>query len=173
MTDPLKLQIVFEQITNLDLYFLYITCVGLELWCMFVSFNFAMQDSNFVVVFWLVTGNSLIHECRCHESSSEVKPCKKLWLIFYFSMTLLMMTVSFSNWSVQEKILFSNGNLTLALAGWCLRLWAGSGCGGSGRAPGWCGWAVTSLLWCCCGGAVCWQPAISLLAQSVVVGEVG
>ena len=115
MTDPLQLQIVFKQITNLDLYFLYITFVGLELWCMFVSFNFAMQDSNFLVVFWLVTGwigNSLSHECRCHESSSEVKPGEKLWLIFYLSMTLLMMTVSFSNWSVQEKILFSNGNLT-------------------------------------------------------------
>jgi hypothetical protein len=59
-----------------------------------------------------------------------------------------------------------------ALAGWWRRLWAGSGCGGSGRAPGWCGWAVASLLRRCCGG-FCWRPAISLLAQSVVVGEVG
>ena len=49
---------------------------------------------------------------------------------------------------------------------------AGAGRGGSGRAPGWCGWAVTSSLWRCCGGAVCWRPAISL-PQSVVVGEVG
>ncbi len=40
------------------------------------------------------------------------------------------------------KILFRNGNLTSALAVWCRQLWAGSGCGGSGRAPGWCGWAV-------------------------------
>ncbi len=71
------------------------------------------------------------------------------------------------------EILFRNGNLTSALAGWWRRLWAGSGCGGSGRAPGWCGWAVSSLLRRCCGGAVCWQPVISLLAQSVVVGEVG
>jgi hypothetical protein len=71
------------------------------------------------------------------------------------------------------KILFRNGNLTWALAGWWRRLWAGSGCGGSGRAPGWCGWAVASLLRRCCGEAVCWRPAISLLAQSVVVGEVG
>ena len=36
-----------------------------------------------------------------------------------------------------------------------------------------CGWAVTSLLWCFCGEADCWLPAISLPAQSVVVGEVG
>jgi hypothetical protein len=52
------------------------------------------------------------------------------------------------------KILFRNGNLTLALAGWCLRLWARSGCGGSGWAPGWCGWSVSSLLLRCYGGAV-------------------
>ena len=65
------------------------------------------------------------------------------------------------------------GNLTSALSGWWCLLWAGSGCGGSGRAPGWCGWAVLSLLWRCCGGAVCWLPVISLLTQSVVVGEVG
>jgi hypothetical protein len=72
-----------------------------------------------------------------------------------------------------DEILFRNGNLTLTWAGWWRRLWAGSGCGGSGRAPGWCGWAVASLLRRCCGGAVCWRPAISLPAQSVVVGEVG
>ncbi len=72
-----------------------------------------------------------------------------------------------------RKILFRNGNLTLALAGWWRLLWAGSGCGGSGRAPGWCGWAAASLLRRCCGGAVCWRPVISLPAQSVVVGEVG
>jgi hypothetical protein len=70
-------------------------------------------------------------------------------------------------------ILFRNGNLTLALAGWWRRLWAGSGFGGSGRAPGLCGWDVASLLRRFCGGAVCWRPAISLPAQSVVVGEVG
>ena len=71
------------------------------------------------------------------------------------------------------KILFHHGDLTFALAGWCGRLWAGSGCGGFGRAPGWCGWAVSSLLLRCCGGAVCWRPVISLPAQSVIVGEVG
>jgi hypothetical protein len=50
------------------------------------------------------------------------------------------------------KILFRNGNLTLALAGWWQLLWARSGCGGSGWAPGWCGWAVASLLRRFCGG---------------------
>jgi len=72
-----------------------------------------------------------------------------------------------------HTILFRNGNLTSALAGRWRRLWARSGCGGSGRAPGWCGWAVASLLRRCCGGTICWRPVISLLAQSVVVGEVG
>jgi hypothetical protein len=47
---------------------------------------------------------------------------------------------------MQRKFFFRNGNLTLALAGWWRLLWARSGCGGSGRAPGWCGWAVLSLL---------------------------
>ena len=68
---------------------------------------------------------------------------------------------------------FRNGNFTLALAGWCWQLWARSGCGGPGWAPGWCGWAVSSLLRRCCGGAFCWRPAISLPTQSVDVGEVG
>jgi hypothetical protein len=70
------------------------------------------------------------------------------------------------------KILFCNGNLTLALTGWWRRLWARSGCGLSGWAPGWCGWAMASLLRRCCGGAVCWRQAISLPTQSVAVGEV-
>jgi hypothetical protein len=52
-------------------------------------------------------------------------------------------------------------------------LWARLGCGGSGWAPGWCGWALASLLRRCCGGAVCWRPAISLPTRSVAVGEVG
>ncbi len=56
MSDPLPLQIVFERSANLDMYFLYVTFVGLMLWSTFVSFNFATQDSNFVVVFGLVTG---------------------------------------------------------------------------------------------------------------------
>jgi hypothetical protein len=45
-----------------------------------------------------------------------------------------------------SPILFRNVDLTLALAGrWRpLRAWAGRG--GSGRAPGWCGWEVASLL---------------------------
>jgi hypothetical protein len=51
-----------------------------------------------------------------------------------------------------QQILFCNGNLTSALAWWWRRLWAGSECGGSGRAPGWCGWAVASLLRRCCAG---------------------
>jgi hypothetical protein len=72
-----------------------------------------------------------------------------------------------------RKILFRNGNLNLALAGWWCLLWARSGCGGSGWAPGWCGWAVASLLLRCCGGGVCCRPAISLPSQSVAVGEVG
>jgi len=50
-----------------------------------------------------------------------------------------------------SEILFRNGNLTLALAGWCRRLWAGSGCEGSGRGPGlvWMGCVVFAavLLW--------------------------
>ena len=75
--------------------------------------------------------------------------------------------------SIQGNILFRNGDLTLALARLCWLLWAAVGCRGSGRAPGWCGCDVVSLLRHCCGGAICWRPAICLPSQSVVVGEVG
>jgi hypothetical protein len=57
-----------------------------------------------------------------------------------------------------------------ATAGW---VWSWGRHEGSGRAPGWCGYIVSSLLWQCCGGAVCWLPTICLPLQSVVVGEVG
>ena len=43
----------------------------------------------------------------------------------------------------------------------------------SGRTLGWCACTVAPLLRHCCGGDVCWRPAISLPAQSNVVGEVG
>jgi hypothetical protein len=85
----------------------------------------------------------------------------------------LMFSRASSPDSPRRRFLFCNGNLTLALAGWWCLLWARSGCGGFERAPGWCGWAVESLLCCCCGGAVCWGPVISLPQESVVVGEVG
>jgi hypothetical protein len=45
-----------------------------------------------------------------------------------------------------SKILLFNGNFILALARWWLLLWAWLRCGGSGWAPGWCGWAVLSVL---------------------------
>jgi hypothetical protein len=61
----------------------------------------------------------------------------------------------------QFSILFPNGDLTLTLAGW-RPLRAGAGRGGSGRAPGWCGCAVASLLLHGFGGPVCWRPAIGL-----------
>jgi hypothetical protein len=66
-------------------------------------------------------------------------------------------SISAARPSAGRKILLHNGDLTLALAGWWLQLWAGAGCGGFGRVPGWCGCGVESLLPHCCGGAVCWQ----------------
>jgi hypothetical protein len=103
MSDPLPLQIVFERSANLDMYFLYVTFVGLVLWSTFVSFNFATQDSNFVVVFGLVTGwigNRLSRECHCHEPRAEAPSGEKLRLIFYSSMALLIMALGFANWRV-------------------------------------------------------------------------
>ncbi len=48
-------------------------------------------------------------------------------------------------------MLFRNGDLTFALAGWWRRLWAGSGCGGVWAGPGlvWmgCGVFAAALLW--------------------------
>ena len=47
--------------------------------------------------------------------------------------------------SCTEKILFRNGDLTLAFAVWCRCLWAGSGCGGVG------GQGVDGMCRLCCG----------------------
>jgi hypothetical protein len=58
------------------------------------------------------------------------------------------------------------------MAGLWQQLRAGAGRGGSGRAPGWCGCDVLSLLRRGCGGAVCCRPDISLPELSVVVGAV-
>ena len=61
--------------------------------------------------------------------------------------------------------------LIIRRAGWCRLLWAGSGCGGSGRAPGWCGWAVASLCVIAVGGPFAdglssvFQPSLSLLVR--------
>ena len=82
---------------------MYVTFVGLVLWSTFVSFNFATQDSNFVVVFGLVTGwicNWLSRECHCHEPCVEATTGEKLRLIFYSSMALLIMALGFANWRV-------------------------------------------------------------------------
>jgi hypothetical protein len=56
----------------------------------------------------------------------------------------------------------------LSLTGLWWPMRAGAGRVGSGLAPGWCGCSVLSLLWCGCGGAVCWRPAICLPTQFVV-----
>ena len=103
ISDPLPLHIVFERSVNLDLYFLYVTFVGLMLWCTFVSFNFATQDSNFVIVFGLVTGwitNWMSRECHCHEPREEVPRGEKLRHICYSSMSLIIMGLGFANWRV-------------------------------------------------------------------------
>ena len=104
---------------------------------------------------------SLLESMYSINHSTSVLPCTSPWMHMKLARQAL------------REILFHNGNLTLALVGWWRCRWAGSGCGGSGLAPGWCGWAVSSLLRSCCGGAVCWRPAISLPVKSVIVGEVG
>ncbi len=100
-----------------------------------------------------------------HVSLSPLlRQCGARWVVHGRQVAEVRRTTEAITENDYVKILFRNGNLTSALAGWWRRLWAGSGCGGSGRAPGWCGWAVASLLRRCCGGAVCWRPAISLPA---------
>lgn len=102
-SDPLPLQIVFERSANLDLYFLYVTFVGLVLWYTFVSFNYATQDSKFVVVCGLVTGwigNWLSRECHCHESRTDAKPGEKLRFICYSCTALLILALGLVNWRV-------------------------------------------------------------------------
>jgi hypothetical protein len=102
-TNHLSLQVVFAQSANLDLYFLYVTFVGLVLWCTFVSFNFATYDSNYIVMSGLVlgwVGNMLSRECRCHETVTEPVPGGKLRVLFYSGMALLIMTLGCFHWRV-------------------------------------------------------------------------
>jgi len=102
-SDPLPLQIVFDNSVNLDLYFLYVTFVGLVLWSTFISFNFATYDSNFVVTSGMVAGwvcNMLSKECRCHESRTPVVPGEKLRTLFYASMSVLIMALGCVSWRV-------------------------------------------------------------------------
>lgn len=107
VSDPLPLHIVFESSVNLDLYFLYVTFVGLILWSTFVSFNFATQDSNFVIVFGLVTGwitNWFSRECHCHQPREEVPRGEKLRHICYTSMSLIIMALGCANWRVVVRV---------------------------------------------------------------------
>jgi hypothetical protein len=102
-SDPLPLQIVFARSTHLDLYFLYVTFVGLVLWCTFISFNFATYDSNFVVTSGLIlgwVGNMLSRECRCHESRTELLPGHKMRVLVYSALALLIMTLGSLSWRV-------------------------------------------------------------------------
>ncbi len=100
-SDPLSLQVVFERSSDLDLYFLYVTFVGLVLWCTFVSFNFATYDSNFMVTAGMVIGwvaNMLSRECRFHESRTEPAPGGKLRVLFYSCMSLMIIALGSLHW---------------------------------------------------------------------------
>jgi hypothetical protein len=105
--DVLPLSIVFESSTNLDLYVLYVNFVGLVLWDTFVSFNFATNDSNFVLVCGLVCGwvcNTMSKECRCHVSKTPTEAKQKLVSLFYSSMFVLVMTLGTVQWRVPDDL---------------------------------------------------------------------
>jgi hypothetical protein len=105
--DVLPLSIVFESSTNLDLYVLYVNFVGLVLWDTFVSFNFATNDSNFVLVCGLVCGwicNTMSNECRCHISKTPTEAKQKLVFLFYASMFVLVMSLGAVQWRVSEDL---------------------------------------------------------------------
>jgi len=124
----LPLQVVFERSINLDLYFLYVTFVGLVLWCTFVSFNFSTYDSSFIMTSGMVIGwvcNMLSRECRFHESRIERVQGGKTRVLFYSCMSLLIVALGTTQWREPEDIQNSNA-LNLYIPSFCSGLfWTG------------------------------------------------
>jgi hypothetical protein len=105
--DVLPLSIVFESNLNLDMYFIYVSFIGLVLWDTFVSFNFATHDSNFVLVSGLVCGwicNTMSKECKCHAAKHPVQSQQKLAFLFYLSTFTFIMGLGTLNWRVPEDL---------------------------------------------------------------------
>lgn len=101
VSQTISLAIVFDSSQNLDFYFLYVTFVGMVLWCTFVSFNFATYDTNFVVTAGMVVGwvaNMLSRECHCHVSTTEHQPGGKVRILFYAGISLLIVALGTVHW---------------------------------------------------------------------------
>ena len=101
------MNIVFASSLNLDLYFLYVTLVGLVLWTTFVAFNFALYDSFFVVASGMVVGwimNQMSSECRCHESQTPRKLGEKLRTLFYCCVSVLIVSLGLVNVQVPQDM---------------------------------------------------------------------
>lgn len=101
------MNIVFASSMNLDLYFLYVTLVGLVLWTTFVAFNFALYDSFFVVASGMVVGwimNKMSSECRCHESQTPRKLGEKLRTLFYCGVSVLIVSLGLVNVQVPQDM---------------------------------------------------------------------
>ena len=101
------MNIVFASSMNLDLYFLYVTLVGLVLWTTFVAFNFALYDSFFVVASGMVVGwimNQMSSECRCHESQTPRKLGEKLRTLFYCGVSVLIVSLGLVNVQVPQDM---------------------------------------------------------------------
>ena len=115
-SETLPVQVVFERSVNLDLYFLYVTFVGLVLWCTFLSFNFSTYDSNYIVICGLVLGwigNTLSRECRCHESIVEPKTGGKMRVLCYSFLGLLIMCLGSLQWRVPTDMESTAANFYL------------------------------------------------------------
>lgn len=106
-SELLRLNIVFDTSTNLDLYVLYVNFIGLVLWDTFVCFNFATYDSCFVIVCGMVVGwvcNSLSKECRCHEAQVSVVRGNKMFVLFYCGMFVLIVLLGGARWQPPEDL---------------------------------------------------------------------
>jgi len=85
---------------------LYVNLIGLVLWDTFVCFNFATSDSNFLLVCGMVAGwicNSFSKECRCY---GKVAPGKKVLVLFYSIMFVLIISLGASKWQAPPDLLF-------------------------------------------------------------------
>jgi hypothetical protein len=123
-SDPIPLDIVFASSVNLDMYVLYVNFVGLMLWGTFISFNFALYDSTFVLLCGIVAGwilNTISQQCRCHESTT-VKG-QKVRILCCIGLSVVVMCMGALDWQQPQDIDFGDAVNLYGPAFWCGFFW--------------------------------------------------
>jgi len=110
-SDPMPLDIVFSGSVNLDLYVLYVNFVGLMLWGTFISFNFALYDSTFVLLCGIICGwilNTTSQQCSCHESKIIAVKGQKVRILCCIGLSSMIMCMGALDWQQPQDIEFGD-----------------------------------------------------------------